>query len=297
MAKLGKKEAPKVDLDALKASLKGLASHKETLKNSVFVLVGPVKQGKSVCAATISEHFPEELGGDKMTFLEDTLWLGFDRGATDGFAELGLSVPLIDLSVGAEDIYSFQKQLNDALKKARELVKAGIIKNIVVDSVSQFDTMMTYHLFNKHENNDNKMEIWGDVASMHGHLYRGVVNTGARVVAVFHPKAPVDLTPKTATFDDRQKAAAKKVATSLPDDAPLTLAVTGKGGEAWKANGSMILPVVRERKGKKDPTYFLHTQSTQYIQGCSRFLRGLEPKMPAHLGKLIEAIKANQPKL
>lgn len=298
MAKLGqKKESAPIDIEALKAKLRGTLSHNNTLKNSMIALVGPVKQGKSVCAASISKHFPAELGTGELKVLEDTYWLGFDRAATDGFAELGFTVPGADLSVMPKDIYAFKANIAAAIKECKAYIEAGLVKNVVVDTVSSFDYIIMKYLADDYEGEKNKMSMWGDLKSSHLNLWHQISGLDARLVCIFHPKARTELISANSSFEDKEKAAAKKLSESLPDEAPLELDITGSSKKLWQAQASMILPVIREKKGKKPAEYYLHLSSAKGIQGCSRFNGGLESKQPANLGKLLEAIKANQPKL
>jgi len=298
MAKLGQKtsaSAP-VDIEALKAKMMQGMSHTKTLTNSMIALVGPVKQGKSVCAATISEKFPETLRTGKLTVLDDTYWLGFDRAATDGFAELGFTVPGADLSVMPKDIYTFKQNIAAAVKECKQYIDAGIVKNVVVDTVSTFDFIIMKYLSDMYEGDSNKMPMWGDLKSSHLNLWHQISGLDARLVCLFHPKARVELVSANTSIADKKKAEAKKLAESIDIEEPLELAVTGSAKTLWTAQASMILPVVSERKGKRDPEYYLHLGSAKGIQGVSRF-GGIESKQPAHLGKLLEAIKANQPAL
>ncbi len=297
MAKLGQKTAASapVDIEALKARMMKGMSHTKTLTNSMIALVGPVKQGKSVCAATISEKFPTELRTGKLTVLDDTYWLGFDRAATDGFAELGFTVPGADLSVMPKDIYAFKQNIAAAIKECKQYVDAGIVKNVVVDTVSTFDFIIMKYLSDMYEGESNRMPMWGELKSSHLNLWHQISGLDARLVCIFHPKARTELVSANTSIADKEKAAAKRMAESV-DDAPLELAVTGSAKTLWMAQASMQLPVVAERKGKKPPEYYLHLGSAKGIQGVSRF-GGIESKQPAHLGKLLEAIKANQPAL
>ncbi len=292
--KLGQKAKAPVDMAALRERMSKQMSHTETLKKSVIGLVGPVKQGKSVCAASISEFFPEELAtGAPLVSLEDTYWLGFDRAATDGFAELGFTVPQVDLSFGGKDIYEYKQNIARAIKEVKQYVDAGIVKNVIVDTVSSFDFVIMKHLMDQYEGQTNLIPMWTELKSSHLNLWHQISSLDARIVCIFHTKARMELVGKKP--GEAEAAEAKKLADSIDPNAPLEIAVTGQAKKLWMGQTSLLCPVVRERKGKRPYEYYLHLDSAKGIQGASRFNVGLDSKQPAHLGKLIKAIQANQP--
>src|SRR5512140_2250656 len=102
MAKIGAKPAAVPGAGppapAVKAPTLLLDSADETLVNPVIVIHGPYGAGKTTCAASASEFFPDELttkrvgAKGKLVELEDMVWLAFDNGALDGFRERGLRV-------------------------------------------------------------------------------------------------------------------------------------------------------------------------------------------------------------
>ena len=101
----------------------------------------------------------------------------------------------------------------------------------------------------------------------------------------------------TASFEEKEKAAAKRVAAGGTEYTPLELAVTGKNKLIWEGQFSLQLPVLKEKKGSNPAKYYLYTETVRGIPGCSKFTVNLEKKHPAHLGQLLKKIRDNQPKL
>ena len=275
--------------EALEA-LRSRGSAITTLQSSIILLLGPPKHGKTFCAASISEQYPESLPADELHFLSDTYWLLFDNAGLDGFAEQGLEVPHSDLSRRPKDLLDFKKALRDAIAEIKDYVAAGVVKNIVVDTISSFDEIIMAYLEKKYAGGNDKP--WGELRQIHSDFLQELRSIGVRIIVIGHVKEYVDWVQK----GEEMKADAKRHAASLPGASDVVLSVTGAAARMYRAQASIIASVVKTKPAKKDAIYNLYLDSNKGVEGGSRFTKGLDAKQPAHLGKLLQTIKKNQPK-
>lgn len=250
-----------------------------------FMLIAPPGNGKTVCAATISEKFPTELPNKERLELDDVAYLLFDTGGLLSLRSLGLSVPHIDLStVTGSDLI---ETLRGALEVLREGVEAGKIKAIVVDTLTSLDKAFVNHLTIKNADGGKgaKFKIYGDLVQYHRRFFHTLKSLEADIIFVVHPKVSINL-------DDDDNTAIKKNATDLPGLGDIRPDITGQSANFYLANVSFLLPVFANPAGKGKFEYKMYPNGHRDYQAKSRIK--LPTSLPADLRTLKEYILGNK---
>jgi hypothetical protein len=240
-----------------------------------LVLVGPPKEGKTFCAATASEHYPESLPAKEMTNLADMFWCQLDNGGLDGFAEQNLSAPHMDLSnVPAPYLIQALQKFQEI---AAERVAAGVTKTVVYDSLTALDKLLLAHLMKDYE----KWGLYQAILAKHLQVFQQAKSLQCNVIFVCHGKA--------VTLPDTPEAQVKQVASGVTPGT-IEMDLSGQVSNFYRQSMSLILPVAEKAAGE----YVICPKGFKGFAGYSRFAN-LAREEPAHLGKLFAKIRANQP--
>ncbi len=296
-AKTQKEKEPPMSQEEALEFIRSRMTHKTNFENSIIVLVGAWKNGKSICALSISDQFPDTLPTEKLTVIEDTWVFSVDPGGHDGFRELGLTVPYSDLTVPPKELREYEDKFDTEIEKVRQLVALGIIKNVVFDSVSYYDDNIMSYLSRKYAN--SKEKPWGELRQIHTERFHKLRSLGCRMIVCVHPAENIIWGSEGSEVE--QKSKKRQMISMLPGSADFKLAITGRSAGLYKGGASLILPVVKEtvKKPKEPPqdNYYIHLGPAKGIEGGIRLGRFLEPKQPANLKQLFQKIRESQPEV
>ena len=266
--------------DPLDELMKVRDSKDTLLERFRLTLVGPPKEGKTHCALTASEFFPEESAFPltEMVDLQDMFWCLLDNGGFDGLAERRLSVPHIDLSnVPPELIIVAIRKFTDT---ARERILAGVTKTVVYDSLTALDKLLLTRLMKDYE----KWGLYNALLAEHLKIFTAAKSLACNVILICHGKY---VTPaEDAAGQGRQMAAGVTPGT-------IEMNLSGQIADFYRQSMSLIMPVSDKGRGA-DRSFWIHPHGAKGFAGYTRFA-GLEKEEPAHLGKLFAKIRGNQP--
>jgi hypothetical protein len=244
-----------------------------------LVLIGPPKEGKSVCAATASELFPATFPAPEMVDLRDMFWCLLDNGGLDGFAELNLSVPHMDLSnVNAAYI---QQALTAFFEEAQKRVAAGVTKTVVLDSLTALDKLLLARLMKDYE----KWGLYQAILAAHLQVFHQAKTLACNVISICHGKM--------VNMPEDAAAAIKQTAAGITPGT-IELDLSGQVANFYRQSMSLIIPIASKGSAGEE-VYNLYPRGVKGFTGYSRFAK-LEKEEPAHLGKLFAKIRGNQPK-
>jgi hypothetical protein len=251
--------------------LKKLSATKE---NSLIAILGPQGNGKTFCGASASKFYDPTFS--KPVSLSDTLFITSEKGCFDGFGEKGIDVPhWADLTEHAGE-KEFTLALNSSLAIAKEMAAAGVIENVVIDTVSSIDKTWKAHKTKQYEK-------WGLIDALLVEHRRLVMEqlgpVKARTVLLFHTK-------KVGEMD-----ATKRESLGLDAGDQLVLDISGWDAPAlYRAQCSLIVPIKKtEARGKPDE-FYLYPRGIGGIESKTRF-SCVGDKEPANLLQLFQKIK------
>ena len=220
-------------------------SDKLTLSKFRAVVFGPPGTSKSMSTLTISELCPKDFThlGTKRTGerieLSDLLWVSFDQGATDGFAEQGYIVPQIDLSTVKLD--KLGNEIRDVVRLIEERVAKGITKTVVIDTVSGYDEMLIGE--GTIVKNLDKFELWAHVAAGHRALSARIKELPCRVIFLCHAKALQEQTGGGTVVANQQRVRqAQGVLTGVVPE------ISGKSLNAYRKDATFIFSTFKGAK-------------------------------------------------
>jgi hypothetical protein len=252
-----------------------LTNSAELMSNARKILLyGPTKNGKTICAASISEFFPEKLPALPPVELSDVVVVNFDGDGTDSLFGLGLSAPTVDLSTETTE-QGLKRGLNDAWKIIKAEIAVGRCKAVIFDTVSSFNDMLEYALGQRLSGWD----IFRERLNMHEDLINKAKGLGVHVVFVTHSAA-------VRTAVDAEQAAQKK-ATALAGPATIGAEIGGKASTRYKRNCGMVLPMLATKTGKDKFEYCVFPNGIAGFEAGSHY-EGLADKEPANLRHIIE---------
>lgn len=253
------------------------SSLERTAENVRVLLVGPPKHGKTITACSLSDTFPEALPAPQLTHLNDGLLILFDAGGHDSLKGLNLTIPMIDLS-RCTDEGSLVKGYNDATRILKQRVQEGQTGFAIVDSVSTFDKMLKGAVGMRLQ----KWELYDAMLGHHMRFFQALQALPIDIAFICHSKGLAE-----AASDSQ---ADQRKASSLPGGATITADITGQTLAYYRAQVSMLLPVLATKLGKNTRTeYAIYPYGTQGFEAGTRF--PLAEKEPANLGRLLKKIR------
>lgn len=262
------------------------ASSELTLKNWRMLLYGPPKHGKTFCALTASEKFPDvedlsEYDGPPLE-LDDLLFLLSDEGGLDGLAEYNITVPVIDVSRegGGLIVNSLIPKIH---KEIEERVKKGVTKTVIVDAISTFDRIFKAYQADQFPDPRHQAQMYGAILGNHMKLFGSLKRLDCNVLIVAHAKFLIDL------GDANQ--AAKKSATSMPGQSDVVPDITGAAGRYYPAAVSFQVPLLSRKMPGGKVKRTLYPLGLGRYEAGTRFTRHLDKEEPAHIQKLLRKIR------
>lgn len=262
-----------------------LASSRGQQKGHI-VLHGPPGVGKSFCAATISEFWPEELPSKKPVELSDCIWLSFDAGATDGFQAENIEVQTIDM-VGLMNAEKIERGRDMAVEMIQSIEG---IENIIVDTVSMFDKLLNDYCdrtapLDKTGNKD-KFAMYRNIFNSHKRFHSVLRSLGKRIIYLCHSKAIFD----SSESQTIRRQAAEAIGFDIQPD------ITGQARTVYVGDASLEAVITLKRvpgvKGPGGLKRILHPFGTGEYEGKNRWHSLLESEEEAHLGKIIRKVLA-----
>lgn len=270
------------------------------LANSIIGLLGAQNSGKTATACTISDFCPAELPAVKLTDLDDVCVIAVEDGGVDALVPLKLRVKNV-VPFGA--IMSDVKHPVQAFDVALDLAKASGATKLVIDSLSQWDTLLQGWL----STTEGELVWGGDKFKKYAY------SLGAHQVVLsklkeFQGIKIINLLPQ-AVFDDLKVDGTEKAGVAIAMDkgmerrdkalgaisqADLIPSLTGKARELWTRDLSLLLALqqVKQKDGSYAREMLTQFEDKSGLACKSRFGSILNPREEMHLGKLVKKIRA-----
>lgn len=239
-----------------------------------LVLIGQPGEGKTFCAATMSDKFDPTFA--KPATLDDMLWFKFDDGSFDGFHEKGVVVPSIDFT-GSRTLKDFDcsaksdSYLYKAVMCADKLARDGKLKCVVVDTLSSADRVL-FSLYHMASGNDTR-RAYGDILSWHRSFYVTLRALPCHIVFLVHPKAKPESQQTNSELRNFEHV----------------LDLSGQSGSVYRANASLIAVVRQVKQPNKPSEFSLHPRGFGGIEGKCRYAC-LADREEANLKKIYEKV-------
>lgn len=290
------------------------SSSASALKGDI-VSIGPPGEGKSIFAATGSEHYPTQeeierrfklvrqwaLGGYEgkppvfeQIELSDMAWLAADTAPLAGLNELGIVVPrVVDLQAimltygPVKTVFMMDEILGDLLGDAP-------LRFLTFDTVSNFDKEFVPAVMARYDNDPKQnVRIWTDVGNGHRKLRSSfkaaAQKRGGNLHTIAHGKAVGDANSMADGNQWKEMAVLNQEASGKE---PISADITGKSANLYKGHSSFQFVIKREdlkpkapAEEKKDPTmprWWAYRKVGEW-ETKSRFMASLPEKMPADL--------------
>ncbi len=248
-------------------------------------LIGPPGQGKTTCAVSVSEGYAK---GD----CADTVLLAFDLDATIGLQKRNINVPIFNFA-GMDDFTKLQTEIEDAVKQIAVRVREGKTKNVIVDTVSQYDkVLLGWFQPTASDNFDlyNKIGRWHIWLLMRQLLPLALA--GARIVVTFQPKYKFVAGDSEKAKKEKEALLAKNKASGIDAEIDKLLGVSGNvAGELYRTQMSLLATVAKTKKpGGYD--YWLYTDGSSLgFESKNRFQDSLAAKEPADLLAIFQKLE------
>lgn len=266
-----------------------------------ILLHGVPGSRKTFTAATASALYPL----DKMVpfespiVLEDMGWWLFDSGGLGGMEVMGLEVPNVwDFSKdsGAEVL----KHLPEAIKETNEMIEAGTIKWLVIDTVSSADIKFQVHFKKVLEQQAtgrgsmtdaaalkygdyDKRKFFDAMLTTHDRFYVATNAFKCNVIWLSHSRA-INTENKDAS------AQAKRKAVALPGFSTIEMAITGQAKSRYQADMHLYSPLIVAGNGKEKKVK-LYPDGGLGWEGRSRYGKYLNETEEPHIGRILDKLK------
>lgn len=287
-------------------------SEELTFTRSLVLLYGPGSVGKSTLALTASKHFkglpnPEydPKRPETRTFCSDLCVIQVDPGATDGYKSAGYSCHVVDYrdildGNAAKGIPAVPRPL-DAMKYAIALAREiPGVDYYSLDTASIFDDderkylLETESLYTSKQGNVDTKKMWDVLAAAHQEVYVRFMTLPGIKMCLCHAKA--DLADLWIRDDDKKgkEMMERKNKVTTPGDPTVSLAITGRGKDAWFRLNSLQIAVRTVEVPGKGLTRELHTEykSNVDMQTKNRFSFLIPANPEFNLQKIFAAIRA-----
>jgi hypothetical protein len=244
-----------------------------TLDSFRALVYGPTGIGKTVSSLTMSMKLPAAFSHISKpgvpapavpVALDDTLWIGLDEGAINGFRQLGVKVPILDLSL--MKVAEFDAEVKAAQDAAvKWLGVGGASKTIVIDTISKLDDLLFY----KHHQLGGlrKFDLYDAMRVGHKKFAAPFKELKANIIYLAHAKPVFD-------SGDANQIRGKKAS----GGAVITPRITGQSLDYYRADATFIFPIVREKDASGGDGHYFLTKDRDFE--CKSRLK-LADKIPA----------------
>jgi hypothetical protein len=253
-----------------------------TEMSRMLMLLGPPKNGKTVCAATVSSLCPKELPAPQKTYLKDTVWIQFDTNGIESLRHLNLIPYVIDLSRVVE-YGMLKRKLTETIKEIKEQAEKGAIKNVVIDTISTMDTVMLSHLRKIYPDIKLQGLMYNTLLGLHMDFAMQLKSLPVTTVIIAHTKV-------TMGMGDAQDMAARKKSAGLPGGGDIVAEISGKAANHYKGASDCIWPVLKKSVGGKEKFVVLPYGGYGFEGGCR--YNGLGAEEPANLQEIFRKVNA-----
>jgi len=244
-----------------------------------ILLYGAPKQGKTVCAATLSAKFPATLPAKDLTLIDDMYWLLSDRDGLRSLLELGISVPYKDLT-GIMSADELKAKWIEGIKEAGEMYKAGKLAGIVDDTLTTRAFVIEASLKQRHK--DTTANYWYDVWKQHADFLNLLHTLPVPAVLLAHAKAAESF------LDDSTSAATKKAIMGQQTGATVTIDISGKAAKYIRNQASFIFPIIKKVVKNRPPEFVIRPYDDgRYDAGVRVPYNKWKEEEPANLRKLL----------
>ena len=281
------------------------SSDEQSIKNIQIILHGQPGSGKTTTAVSASSYFPDKLPDKKCSKithkLEDMLFLAYDKGATIGLKERGISVQQFDVRSFRGDERQWIREFDTrptifeasefGLKVLMDEIRGNTkIQWVVVDTISALDRdLVTYYLENaplSKKGEPDTRGAYGLVLCAHKLFHDAVLSLGCGIVYCCHSMtAGTELSPAQE---------AVKMTITMPGSPDILPAITGKGALAYKGDSTLELFIhaqpIPGGKGKLQRWAYPVLHPEHSAEAKNRMELSLEGKEEPHLGKIIKKL-------
>jgi len=249
---------------------------------------GPPGHGKTFFALSGSALWPEKMPSKEPVVLSDTCVVSFDKDATAGLSEQGISCPyIVDVPKLLQEESSVLKVLNKVTSAVEWAVKEKGVKLVSFDTVSSLDHMLKYHYQENPITNargeEDRFKMFDRMLLAHTKLKAMASKLPATCVFLFHAKYLTEMSDS-----DRMK----KRASATPGNADIIPAVTGQAADLYTRNTSLeVVVYATEKPGGKGFSRKVYPCGTRGFRGKNRWQTSLGSDEPADLGVLLRKVR------
>lgn len=243
------------------------------------MLIGPAKSGKTTCAATISEYFPEKVPAAKKTYLKDMVWCQFDTNGVETLRQLGTIPYIYDFSseINYGKLKLGIKTMCEDLKKA---VAEGV-KYLVIDTITALDAVLLNHMRIQYPDPKFTGVLYNQLLGTHMDFALQLKQLPLTIIVIAHTKVN-----GMGSMSDDKELNMRKRASGLPGQSDIVAEISGKAANFYKGSSDLICPVLQIQD-----KYWLLPYGGYGFEGGGRFPPNvLEEKEPANLRKLLDKI-------
>ena len=249
----------------------------------MLMLIGPPKNGKTVCAATVSAFCPQVLPATERTYLKDTVWVQFDTNGVESLKQLNLIPLVIDLSRIVE-YGMLKRKLTEAVKEIKEEAEKGNIKNVVIDTLTSMYTVMLSHLRKIYSDIKLQGLMYNTLLGAHMDFALQLKSLPVTTVIIAHTKVTM------SGLTDAQELATRKKSAGLPGGGDIVAEISGKASNHYKGASDCIWPVLKKSVGGKE-SYIVLPYGGHGFEGGCRY-HGLNQEEPANLQAIFKKVNA-----
>lgn len=248
-----------------------------------WCLYGPPCHGKTIAAASAARNFPAIPNKGPVVKLEGILYLQADRSGTDSLRSLGLEANVVNISK-----YTTVSSIRAVINATAELVRSTGIETLIVDTLSSLDKAMLADLTPKFDSG-KKFGLYQTLLTEHAETLKTFRSLPCSVVFLCHSKAKAIF--KEGEFAEITQA--KELATETPGEFTVKMDLSGQMHDYIKAQCSVVMPVVAEKIGNRDPDYYLYPNGYTGFESKNRYKCFANKEKP-NLYEMFQRVKSQK---
>jgi hypothetical protein len=253
-------------------------------KHPFITMMAPAKEGKTTISASLSKHWPGELPAKQLTHLGDLVYLGFDRGALDGFLGLNLTTNLVDFSI-VQNHAERDLLLKNTITELQVMHKDGALSGIIADTLSALDAALANYYATLHE---FKPQLYQAVGVWMGKFFTQLSTIGCPIVFLTHVKAiNVDFMKDEDKLAAQKRMALTSIETGEVGGPKATPEVCSNTLKLIRTQSSGTVGLQKEMQKNKPTEWWFYTRNWQGYELGNRAPAWAD-KEPANLRLLIE---------